>query len=93
MLRLPRSLHARASLLAAKECVSLNQLVVMTLSERLGGTQALAKAEAALNRRLSVLAHFVTRAAHAKSASTASTPAVAPPQFAAVAATAVTTTH
>jgi predicted HicB family RNase H-like nuclease len=36
-LRLPRSLHLRASKAAAKESVSLNQYIVTAVSEKLGG--------------------------------------------------------
>lgn len=40
-LRLPRSLYERASKAAARDCVSLNQLIVTAVAEHLGATTAI----------------------------------------------------
>lgn len=40
LLRIPRSLHARAAQMAARESVSLNHFVVAALAEHLGATRA-----------------------------------------------------
>ena len=49
LLRLPRSLHVRATKLAALEGVSLNQLIVGALAEKLGAATALSRIERAFS--------------------------------------------
>lgn len=51
-LRLPRDLHAKATRLAERDGVSLNQFIVTALAERVGGQTAIGRLERQFGARL-----------------------------------------
>jgi predicted RNase H-like HicB family nuclease len=65
VLRVPRSLHARASKWAAREGVSLNQFISGALSERVGEMSQASKVEQRVNVKLSELARRGTQSGRA----------------------------